>query len=224
MLVSFNAKSFQKTMNNILDYSYGFLDGAEKGKKLFLSNLGISVIQILKQYIDIEAKANPKALHHIYEWYQTGRASSRLFEIDYIVNKNGLTLTSYFKQSRTLSRDANVPFYDKARIMEDGIPVTIKPKKSVLVFNESGQTIFTKKTIQVRDPGGDEVQGSFESVVDEFILKYFKQSFLKASGIYDYIKKPKIYKKNIKKGAKLGRSAGISTGFQWIINAKAEVY
>jgi hypothetical protein len=39
--------------------------------------------------------------------------------------------------------------------------------------------------------------------MDEFMLRYFKQSFLRASGIYDYIKKPTVFKKNIKSGAKL---------------------
>ena len=63
----------------------------------------------------------------------------------------------------------------------------------------------------------------FEKTVDEFILRYFKQSFLRASGIYDYIKKPTLYKKNIKAGSKLGRSKGLDTGFKWIANAKISV-
>jgi hypothetical protein len=108
--------------------------------------------------------------------------------------------------------------------MERGVPVTITPKKSsVLVFEEGGETIFTKNPITVRSPGGDEVRGSFEKTVDEFILRYFKQSFLRASGIYDYIKKPTLYKKNIKAGSKVGRSKGLDTGFKWIANAKISV-
>jgi hypothetical protein len=67
------------------------------------------------------------------------------------------------------------------------------------------------------------VQGSFEKTMDEFMLRYFKQSFLRASGIYDYIKKPTVFKKNIKSGAKLGKSKGIDTGFKWIANAKIGV-
>jgi len=108
--------------------------------------------------------------------------------------------------------------------MVEGIPVVIKPIKSpVLVFNEGGQTIFTKNPVTVRNPGGSQAQGSFEKTMDEFILRYFKQSFLRASGIYNYIKKPVIFKKEIKTGARMGRSKGIDTGFKWIANAKISV-
>ena len=34
----FNLKQFDKIMNNIVDYSVGFLDGTEKGKNQFLKN------------------------------------------------------------------------------------------------------------------------------------------------------------------------------------------
>lgn len=107
--------------------------------------------------------------------------------------------------------------------MEDGTPITINPSPgSVLVFKDNGQTIFTKRPVVVRNPGGN-VDGKFEKTVDEFILKYFKQSFLRASGMYEYIKKPVIYKKNILAGSKSGRSMGVSTGFKWIANAKVGV-
>ena len=112
------------------------------------------------------------------------------------------------------------PFYDKARIMENGIPVTISPTKArVLKFNGPSGEVFTSKSITVDNPGGDMVYESFEKTVDEFMLRYFKQSFLRASGIYDYIKRPKLYKKNIKAGSRMGRSKGIDTGFKWIANA-----
>lgn len=55
------------------------------------------------------------------------------------------------------------------------------------------------------------------------MLRYFKQSFLRASGIYDYIKKPTLFKKNIKAGSKSGKSKGVETGFKWIANAKISV-
>ena len=108
--------------------------------------------------------------------------------------------------------------------MEAGVPVVIKPVRSpVLVFNEGGETVFTKKSITIRNPGGSQAQGSFEKTMDEFILRYFKQSFLRASGIYDYIKKPVIFKKQIKTGMRMGKSKGVDTGFRWITNAKIGV-
>ena len=224
MRVTTNLKQFESQMNNIVKYSVGFLDGVQNGKTIFLKNLGLGTIQALAAYVDVSAKGNPRALHHVYEWYQTGSPSARLFDLDYTVSNLGLSINSTFKQSRTLREDSNEPFYNKASIMERGVPVTITPKKSsVLVFEEGGETIFTKNPITVRSPGGDEVRGSFEKTVDEFILRYFKQSFLRASGIYDYIKKPTLYKKNIKAGSKVGRSKGLDTGFKWIANAKISV-
>lgn len=224
MIVSFDFKKFQKTMNNVVDYSYGFIDGIEKGKPKFLEKLGREVIIALGQYIDLNARANPKAMHHVYEWYRTGSPASRLFDIDFVVNKNGLVLFSNFKQSRSMSADATTPFFNKAKIMEQGRTVVIKPKSgSVLAFEDGGQTIFTKKSITVRNPGGDEVQGSYEKVFDEFMVRYFKQSFIRASGLYDYIKKPTAFKKNIRAGAKVGRSKGVSTGFSWIADARIGV-
>jgi len=224
MRITTNSKQFESQVGNIIKYSMGFLDGVQKGKSVFLKNLGAGTIQAMAAYVDVSAKGNPNALHHVYEWYQTGSPSARLFDIDYTVSNLGLTFNSKFKQSRTLKEDSNVPFYNKASIMENGIPVTITPKKSsVLVFEQGGETIFTKNPVTVRNPGGDYVAGSFERTIDEFILKYFKQSFLRASGIYDYIKKPVLYKKNFKAGSKLGKSKGVDTGFRWIANAKIGV-
>jgi len=224
VIVRTNTKSFNKQMDNIVKYSFGFLDGVQKGKKVFLQNLGIGTIQAMAQYVDVSARGNQSALHHVYEWYQTGSPNARLFDINYTVSNLGLSINSTFRQSRTVKEDSNVPFYNKAKIMEEGIPVTISPKKSsVLAFTEGGNTVFTKKSVIVRNPGGNNVQGSFEKTMDEFMLRYFKQSFLRASGIYDYIKKPTVFKKEIKAGSRMGRSKGISTGFKWIANAKVGV-
>jgi hypothetical protein len=220
MIVTMNTKLFDKQMKNIINYSFGFLDGVQKGKKIFLENLGLGVIQALAQYIDMQARSNPKALHHVYEWNQTGSPSSRLFDLNYTVSNLGLSINSKFRQSRTVSENMTVPFYNKAKIMEDGIPVTISPTKAqVLKFNGPNGEVFTKNPITVDNPGGDQVYGSFESSVDEFILKYFKQSFIKASGLYDYIKRPTLYKKNLKAGSRMGRNKGVDTGFKWIANA-----
>ena len=224
MITRTNTKQFETQINNIINYSFGFLDGVQKGKTLFLKNLGQGVIKAMGAYIDVSARGNPKALHHVYEWYQTGSPQARLFDLDYTVSNLGLSIKSTFRQSRTLKEDSNTPFYNKAKIMEEGIPVTITPKRSsVLVFNEGGKTIFTKKSITVINPGGEYVQGSFENIMDEFMLRYFKQSFLRASGIYDYISRPTVFKKNVRAGSRLGKSKGIDTGYKWIINAKIGV-
>lgn len=224
MKVRVDTRSFEKQLNNIVNYSFGFLEGAEAGKKQFLDNLGESVIQVLGKYIDLEARANPNALHHVYEWYQSGSPTARLFDLKYTVSNLGLSISSNFKQSRSLSKDSTEPFYNKAQIMEMGIPVTIAPRLGgALRFESGGNEIFTKKPVTITNPGGQEVQGSYQRVFDEFMMFYFTQSFLRASGLYDYIKKPQIYKKNFSAGAKGGKSVGKKTGYKWIVNAKIEV-
>jgi hypothetical protein len=222
--VSLNTKSLEKQLLNITNYSIGFLDGVNKGKTLFLNNLGIEVIAVLKQYVDASARSNPKALHHIYEWYQAGSPKSRLYDFDYTVSNIGISFKSNFKQSTTFANGSSVPFYNKAKIMEEGMAVTISPKKSnVLAFEVDGEMVFTSQDVTVDNPGGTQVAGSFERVVDEFFGLYFKQSFLKASGLYSYIKKPTLYKKNFSAGARGGKAVGVSTGFKWIANAQIGV-
>ena len=134
-------------------------------------------------------------LHHIYEWYQVGSPNARLFDIEFTVSGVGLTFYTNFTQSQSIKEGSNIPFYNKATIMEKGKPLIIRPKKSpVLVFEQDGETIFTSNPVKVYNPGGDEVQGAFEEVFDIFMTQYFKQSFIKASGLYDYIKYPKVFK------------------------------
>jgi hypothetical protein len=224
MIVSLDFKQFNSMMKNVADYSLGFVDGINRGKKVFLDNLGKGVIDGLAQFIDANAKMNPEALHHMYEWYREGSPEARLFNLNYTVSGLGLSVKSTFRQSNTASKDNTQPFYDKARIMELGIPVTIKPKKSpVLVFEEGGRTVFTKGPINIRYPGGPEVVGAFERTFDMFMKYYFKQSFLRSSGLLNYLESPTVYKKNLAKGSVRGRSEGIKTGYTWIANAKIGV-
>ena len=210
-------------MNNIVNYSMGFIDGVQKGKTEFLKALGQATITSMGQYVDAQARSNPAALHHIYEWNKTGSPNARLFDLDYTISNLGLSVRGTFTQSETLKKGSTVPFYDKAKIMENGVPVTIRPKKRVLAFTIDNEEIFTSNDVTVTDPGGTEVQGSFSKTIDEFMLFYFKQSFLRASGIYNYIQNPTVFKKDIKQGSRLGKNKGIQTGFRWIANLKIGV-
>lgn len=70
--VKFNTKVLEQQMKGLLDYSAGFLEGAQRGKTLFLQNLGKGTIIALYRYIDTNARMNPQALQHVYEWYQVG--------------------------------------------------------------------------------------------------------------------------------------------------------
>ena len=211
---------FMRDMNNILEYSIGFMDGVQSGKQKFLENLGKSSIEVLKDYVDSMARVDPQMLHHVYEWSRTGSPDARLFDINYVVNQNGLSMSSTFRQSTSVKNGSRVPFYDKARIMENGIPVTIKPVAAkVLAFTNNGEDVFTKNPVSIDNPGGSMVVGSFEKTFDHFFQAYFSQVFLYSSGIIDYLKNPTAFKKNLPSGKSGGRSAGISAGYRWIANA-----
>ena len=224
MRVSLDSRSLEKQLKNIVEYSVGFLDGVHNGKSQFLNNLAKSSIEVLANYIDISARGNPKALHHIYEWYQVGSPGARLFDLTYTVKSSQISINSSFRQSKSLSQNSKEPFYQKAKIMEAGSEIRINPKSgSVLKFNIDGETVFTKNAVTIPNPGGTEVQGSFERVFDEFMNNYFKQSFLKSSGIFNYLENPKVYKQNLKAGSRGGKGVGLATGYKWIINAKIGV-
>lgn len=215
-----NSKQFTKDMRNIMDYSYGFLEGVHKGKSLFLRNLGMNVKELLAEFIDSNARANPKALHHVYEWYETGNANARLFNVTYTVSNLGLSFITTFKQSQTIKDGSRVPFYNKAKIMEDGTPVVIEPRNSdVLVFETDDGETFVKGPVYVDNPGGDATTGAFERVVNLFFRSYFTQAFMRASGMSDYLENPFVYRKNLNAGKSGGRSKGIETGYRWIANA-----
>jgi len=219
MKTRFDSRQFKKDMNNIVDYSMGFLEGVQSGKKAMLDLLGRETIQLLKEYVDSNARVNPEALQHVYEWYQSGMADGRLFDVEYTVSNLGLSVKSTFRQSTTIKDGSRTPFYDKARIMENGIPVVIKPKfVEVLSFDINGEQIFTRTPVKVKNPGGD-VQGNYEEVFDSFFSRYFTQAFLRTSGIAQYLENPTVYKKNMSAGKRGGRAIGVSTGYRWIANA-----
>lgn len=210
-------KSFQRQMNNLISYSQGFLEGAKAGLPEFSATIGEKTKEILEQFIDSNARTNPDSLHHVYEWYQTGSPTARLFDISYIVRSFGLSFSYGFSQSQTVSKGSREPFYDKAKIMEEGIGVTIAPKKaSVLVFEDAGKTVFTKNPVRVENPGGRQVQGSFDNTFEMFFTTYFRQSFLRTSGLSSAIGNTQAFTQNIQSGMRVGRPAGTSAGLQWI--------
>lgn len=215
--VKFNDTDFFKDIMNVAKYSEGFIDGAQLAKPKLLNELAIVTIEAAKEFIDTNARIDPQRLHHVYEWYMTGSPESRLYDINYTLSNNGAIFTYEFRQSQSLSKGSNTPFYNKAEIMELGIPVTIRPKNSsVLVFTQGDETIFRPGPIVVDKPGGD-VQGEFEKILDIFFNKYFTQSFLEISGIAYNLEHPKEFKKYLKKRS--SRSEGTSAGYEWIAGA-----
>jgi len=219
MRAKFNDTLFLKEMNNIVQYSFGFNEGVKRGRNHILNAVGKDAIQLIKQYIDSSARTNPGLLHHMYEWNQTGSPNARLFDIDYTISGMGLSIKTTFRQSTSVKNGSTVPFYDKARIIENGIPVTIRPRNaSVLAFEDGGEQVFTKGPIVIDSPGGAQAQGGFEKTFDSFFNSFFSQAFLRISGVMDYIQNPTVFAKNLSAGKRGGRAVGISTGYTWVAN------
>lgn len=219
--VKFDSAQFTKEMNNIMQYATGFLEGAQKGKTVLFQRIGAETIELMKQFIDANARTNPAALHHVYEWYQTGSPDARLFDLEYTISNLGLSFRSTFSQSTSVREGSKTPFYDKARMMESGVSITVRPRTAnVLRFEADGETVYTPNPVEIRNPGGEAVAGSFERVFDSFFGNYFTQSFLRISGLLDHISDASIFKKNLPSGKRSGKAAGLTTGYRWISNVK----
>jgi hypothetical protein len=214
-----DSKQFQKELNNIMKYSTGFIEGVHKGKSALYVALAPKIVEMASQFVDVNSRMSPELLHHIYEWEKVGSPEARLFDIDYKITGIGITFTSSLRQSQSIKNGSNVPFYDKARIMEEGVAVTIRPKKaSALRFEVDGQEVYTSREVRVDNPGG-QTKGQFENVLNNFFGVYFRQSFLNSSGLLQYFKSPQVYSKNLGSAKRGGRSLGLKTGYQWVANA-----
>jgi hypothetical protein len=218
-----NKKEFEKQMKNLIAYSEGFLDGIQKGKRAFLKSVGENTKEILEAFIDSNARVNPESLHHVYEWYQSGSPEARLFEISYTVSNIGLTMNSSFSQSKSIARGSKEPFYDKARVMESGVSVIIKPRESgYLKFDVGTDTVFTPNPVAVSSPGGAATTGSFNKVFDLFFQNYFTQAFLESSGLRRSVSNVSIYAKTVSAGMRGGRPVGNAAGQKWVMNLDLE--
>lgn len=220
----FDTREFTKKLMNAVSYSNGFMDGAQISRLKFNQQLGEFIKQGLNKYIDSKARMNPDALHHVYEWDQVGSPSARLFEINVVPMQTMIKFNIKFLPSSSISPTSDTPFKNKAKIMENGMDVTIEPKNSeMLVFEDGGETVFTRKEINISNPGGSEVAGSFERVINDFFTNYLTVGLLKSSGILDGLERPVEYKRDFARGTKGGRSIGISAGKKYMNIGGAEI-
>jgi hypothetical protein len=218
--VRFDDRIFYKDLSNILGYSEGFLIGAELGKGKLAESIARNAIDIFKDFVDQNARVDNQLYHHIYEWYQVGNPEARLFDINYTTKDGGISFNGTFSQSRSLSKNSTTPFYNKAEIMERGIPITIRPvNASVLSFNVDGEQVFTPNQVTIENPGGSHVMGSFERIFDLFFKQYFRQSVLDMTGITKYLSNAKAYKDNFKSAKTGGKARGVEVGYNWITKA-----
>jgi len=217
--VKLNPKDFINTLQNTVEYSMGFIDGAKISQTEFNKVLADATIESLNLYIDANARENPASLHHVYEWDYIGNPQGRLFNFDAIVTQRSITITSSFLQSTTVKKDAtsSEPFWNKAEVMESGMTVVIVPRRAeVLAYQDedSGEIVFTEGPVVVNNPGGFYVHAGFASAVKTYFDAYYKDGFLKSTGILERMKNPAEFRQYYSKNSK--RSQGVNAGRQYM--------
>lgn len=143
------------------------------------------IVNYFEQYYDNLARRDAYLYQHVYEFEKSGDSNFRLFKPQIKSTQKTSTLQYKFLDAKLPNKNGYL-FQKKASVMEFGIPVTIKPKKSdVLVFDINDETIFTKKNILVQNPGG-KVSGNFNSALEKY-MNSEGQNILFTSGFNDKI-------------------------------------
>ena len=226
--IKFDSKQAMKVLNNVVEYSEGFLQETKARQSYVASKLASTSIAAFYDYLDGLARTNPAMLHHVYEWGQVGDPQARLFELKKSIKTNDkVFINADFKQSTSIQDNSNEPFYDKANIMEDGIPVTVNEVNAKALFFEiDGQEFFRLGPIVIENPGGEQVRGSFLRAFEEFYNVYFDNVYLRAIRFYDHFRQSKEYENNFSSAVKGSgaKSAGKKSALTWILNAPGDDY
>lgn len=140
-------------------------------------------------YLDSQARTNPKTLHHVYEWKKTGTPSARLFDLK-VLERDGLSfkIVSEFKPSKSMvptnfGKSRHV-FTSKASVMEAGLPLTIRPKNAErLVFEIDDVVIRMPKgmPVTVKRPGGGKATGRYKIAYARFFTGNLVNLSIKSS-------------------------------------------
>jgi hypothetical protein len=134
-------------------------------QKTRIRQVGLKMLATyFEAYVDNLARMNHSSFHHVYEPNRTGNKDSRLFES----NITGNTLTYNFKPSQQPG-DSGYVFENKAFVMENGIPITIRAKQAEYLKFEVDGNFVSKKQVYVSQPGGPDVKGSFFQTFTTFM-------------------------------------------------------
>jgi hypothetical protein len=217
-----NTKSLIQTLNNVLNYSEGFTTELKKNESKISKKIANASIDVFYEYLDGLARVHPGMLHHVYEWGQVGNPTARLFELQAKISGNDAIVTAEFLQSDTVPPSGNEEFYNKAIVMEEGIPVVINEVDAqALFFEVDGEEFFRTGPIVIANPGGSETRGSFVKAFNEFYGMYFKEIYLSSIGFYKHFSNPKEYSRKFRSAAKSknARAIGKGVALSWIERA-----
>lgn len=219
--VKINAKQAMQVLNNLVDYTDGFIKETQAQESTVVNKLSKSSVNGFYEYLDQLARVNPGMLHHVYEWGMVGDPSSRLYELKRTLTKKTATISADFLLSQTPSPTSDQVFYDKATVMEEGITVIVNEVNAEALFFEiDGVEYFRTGPIVIENPGGPDVRGSFVEQFEEFYNTYFDKIYLNAIRFYQYFMDAKPYEQNFNVAMKSNNANGIGrkTALSWIMN------
>lgn len=215
----FDTKNMTKTINNIIQYSQGYIEETKKNETKIATKMAKISITTFYQYLDGLARLHPDMLHHVYEWGEIGNPGARLFDLKTIAVGRSVKVGAELLESTSIKDGSDEPFYDKASIMEYGETVTVTEKEAnALFFEIDGVEYFRKGPITIANPGGEAVRGSFVRAFNEFYANYFSEVYLRSIRFYKHLEEAKEYKNNISRSAKSGnpKTLGKNSAMQWI--------
>jgi hypothetical protein len=212
MTLLIDTSDLEMVLKSTAEYCAGFIAGGEDGLPVLLTKMGQVITEAMGLWMDAMAGGNHAALHHVYEWYQTGSAGARLFEYDFTVGGNTIIITGETQSSSSIPNGSRVPFYNKADVMESGQSVTISP---VNVNYLHWDDVFTPNDVFVAHPGGPATVGSWARYSNKFFTEYLSQSLLIA--MLADLATADEFAASFPAGARGGGfGTGFSAGYKWI--------
>lgn len=216
-----NSKKASKILNNLVQYTNGFLEETKEKESKVTARIADLSIDGFYEYLDQLARVNPGMLHHVYEWGRVGDPNSRLFELKKALSSKNAVISSEFLQSEVPSNSSNEPFYNKAAVMEEGLPIIIQEVRAQALFFEiDGEEYFRAGPIVIQNPGGPDVRGSFVEQFEEFYNTYLEDVYLRAIRFYQYFMDAKEYEQNfnVAMNSNNAKSMGRASALSWIEN------
>jgi hypothetical protein len=149
----------------------------EKTMKMYNDKIFKEVDKNFGKYMDGRASAMPTKYHHVYEWNQVGKRNGRLWKMrkrqtsktnmairyDFLTSKRPAPINPILLQpgpSGKVVKRTSI-FKNKAFVMEEGLPVTMRPKNGRWLaiprnsnFTSGRNILFSQGPVTVRNPGG----------------------------------------------------------------------
>ena len=223
--VKFNTVKLLNTLNNVVNYSDGFIQELKRSESKLNKKVAATSINAFYDYLDGLARSHPGMLHHVYEWGQVGDPFGRLYELNMILGGRTVGINAELLYSDTPSQEGGQVFYDKAYIMEEGIEVTIdEVNADILFFTIDGEEFFRHGPIHIANPGGEATRGSFVKAFNEFYGNYFQTVYLSAIRFYNHFKNPKEFERKFRIASKNKNAAalGKTVALSWIQKAPGD--